>query len=133
LLLIVVAVTTGGTVALAAEPPSCADTRILSRVKEAYEASLMVRGSKHTYKQATLKDKGLGATPSGVNQYTPSKDFFNKSRYCETVIELSNGEKDQGWVRIDGRKDPNEKDYNFELCTVKFDPFKDGCEDEKKR
>ncbi len=115
----------------AAEPPSCQDKQIFHRVKEAYEGSLMIRGGKAKFKTAQLKEIGVGAPPAGVNQYTPAKDYFNKSRYCEAAIELDNGEKDQGYVRIDGRKDQNEKGFNFDLCTVKFDTFKDGCRDQK--
>ncbi len=115
----------------AAEPLSCQDKKIFHRVKEAYEGSLMVRGGKAKFKSATLRETGVGAPPTGVNQYTPSKDYFNKSRYCEAAIELDNGDKDQGYVRIDGRKDPNEKGFNFDLCTVKFDTFQDGCKDAK--
>jgi hypothetical protein len=119
-------------VSLAAEPPACTDKQIQSRVKQAYNGSLMVEGGKRSFKSATLKEAGIGAPPAGVNQYTPSKDHYNKSRYCEAAILLDNGDKDQGFVRIDGLKDPNEKEFNFDLCTVKFDTFKDGCKDNKK-
>lgn len=121
-----------GSPAWAAEPLACQDQKIFNRVKEAYEGSLMVRGNKAKFKHVTLKETGVGTTPALVNQYTPSKDYFNKSRYCDAAIELDNGEKDQGYVRIDGRKDPNDKAFNFDLCTVKFDTFKDGCKDNKK-
>ncbi len=118
-------------VLLAAEPLTCQDQKIFYRVKEAYESSLMVRGGIAKIKHAELKEVGVAAPPAGVNQYAPSKDYFNKSRYCEAVIELDNGKKDQGYIRIDGRKDPIAKDFNFELCTVTFDTFQDGCKDTK--
>lgn len=131
-LCIMASVVVVGAPAFAAEPPACQDKNIFHRVKEAYQDSLTVRGQKATFKHVTLKETGVGATPGLVNQYAPSKDYFNKSRYCDAAIELDNGDKDQGFVRIDGRKDPDDKAFNFDLCTVKFDTFKDGCKDNKK-
>lgn len=118
--------------AFAAEPPPCNDKRVLSKLKQAYEFPGLSNplGGKF---QATedVRETGLGPPPSGVNQYAPSKDYYNKSRYCEAHMRRDNGKTDQAYFRMDGLKDGSATDFNFDACFLSGDRFNDKCADQR--
>lgn len=118
--------------ASAAEPLPCTDKRVVHNLKQAYEVTLM--GSKSGRQFQVVEDvrgTGSGFPPSSVNQYTPSKDHYNKSRYCEARIRLDNGETDQAYFRIDGLKDGPETDFNFDPCFLRNDVAQNCCGDQR--
>ena len=87
--------------------------------------------SKRKYRVEDLKEVGLAAPPPGVNQYAPSRDYYNKSRYCEGKIVIDNGESEAGYARIDGRKDSAVKEYNFAPCFIKHSTVSKDCANER--
>jgi hypothetical protein len=116
----------------AAEPLSCTDKRVLHNLKQAYEVTLMGTKSDRQFQAAEeVRETGSGSPPSSVNQYTPSKDHYNKSRYCEARIRLDNGETDQAYFRMDGLKDGPETDFDFDPCFLSNDVFQNKCADQR--
>ena len=116
---------------LSAEPPPCSKPSVLSHVKRAYEGMLMLENSSRKFRIDDPRETGYGAAAAGVNLYTPSKDYYNKSRYCEALIRMNNGETEQAYYRMDGLKDESESDYNFSPCFVRHNTRKDECVDER--
>lgn len=119
------------TVSFAAEPPPCSKPSVLSNVKRAYEGMLMLENSTRKFRLEDPRETGYGPAAPGVNQYTPSKEYYNKSRYCEADIKLNNGDSEKAYYRLDGRKDDAEIDYNFSPCFIKHNTRKDDCVDER--
>jgi hypothetical protein len=78
-----------------------------------------------------VRETGSDSPPPSVNQYTPSKDHYNKSRYCEARIRLDNGETDQAYFRMDGLKDGPENDFNFDPCFLSNDVAQNKCADQR--
>jgi hypothetical protein len=117
--------------AYAAEPFPCNDKRVLHNLKQAYEVTLMGTKSGRQFQAAEdVRETGSGSPPPSVNQYTPSKDYYNKSRYCEARVRLDNGETDQAYFRMDGLKDGPETDFNFDPCFLSNDVFQNKCADQ---
>jgi hypothetical protein len=130
--LILVALLVYSPLAYAAEPLPCNDKRVLHNLKRAYEVTLMGTKSGRQFQAAEdVHETGSGPPPPGVNQYTPSKDHYNKSRYCEARIRLDNGETDQAYFRMDGLKDGPETDFNFDPCFLSTDVSQDRCADQR--
>jgi hypothetical protein len=120
------------TPAYAAEPLPCTDKRVLHNLKQAYEVTLMGTKSGRQFRAAEdVRETGSGSPSPAVNQYTPSKDHYNKSRYCEARIRLDNGETDQAYFRIDGLKDGPETDFNFDPCFLSNDVLQNKCADQR--
>jgi hypothetical protein len=118
--------------AFAADPPPCSDNGILHNLKQAYEVSQMIDGSTLRWKSASeVREIALRATPPGVNQFTPARDYFNKSRYCEARIQFADGTSDSAFFRIDGRKDPQASDFNLDPCFLRYDISENGCADQR--
>jgi hypothetical protein len=116
----------------AGEPLPCNDKRVLHNLKQAYEVTLMSTGTGRQFQAAEdVRETGSGPPPPSVNQYTPSKDHYNKSRYCEARIRLDNGEIDQAYFRMDGLKDGPETDFNFDPCFLSNDVFQNKCADQR--
>ena len=114
-------------VALAAEPAPCDKKELLWKVKSSYstQQELAHRSTKFTVGGA--KELGYGPPPKGVNQYAPSKDYYNKSRYCQATITFEDGTTELAYYRIDGRKEPDVSEYNFDACFPKYNIFKNQC------
>src|SRR5262245_58269792 len=92
-ILVLVALLVYVSFASAAEPLPCTDKRVLHHLKQAYEVTRMSTKSDRQFQAAEdVHEIGYGSPPPSVNQYTPSKDYYNKSRYCEARIRLDNGE-----------------------------------------
>lgn len=118
--------------AYAAEPLPCNDKRALHSLKQAYEVTPMsTRTGRQFQAVEDVRETGFGPPPSSVNQFTPSKDHYNKSRYCEARIRLDNGETDQAYFRMDGLKDGPETDFNFDLCFLSNDVSQNKCADQR--
>lgn len=118
--------------AFAAEPPLCTDEGVLHQLKQAYEVSQMIDGSKLRWKAAEdVRETGLRQAPASLNQFTPSPNYFNKSRYCEARIVFEDGTSDAAYFRIDGRKDPEAANFNFDPCFLRYDVTKNGCAEQR--
>ena len=115
----------------AAEPPPCSKPSVLSHVKRAYEGMLLLESSSRKFRLDDPRETGYGPAAPAVNLYTPSKDYYNRSRYCEVLIRLDNAETEQAYYRMDGLKDDSENDYNFSPCFIKHNTRKDQCMDER--
>ncbi|MGE0827557.1 MAG: hypothetical protein AB7G75_35190 [Candidatus Binatia bacterium] len=118
--------------AYAAEPLPCDDKRVLHNLRQAYEVTLMSTKSSRQFQAAEeVRETGFGPPPPSVNQYTPSKDHYNKSRYCEARIRLDNGETDQAYFRMDGLKEGPETEFNFDPCFLSNDVSQNKCADQR--
>jgi hypothetical protein len=117
--------------ASAAEPPPCSKPSVMSHVKQAYGGMLMLENSTRKFRLEDPRETGYGPAAPGANQYTPSKDYYNKSRYCEADIKLNNGDSEKAYYRLDGRNDDADIDYNFSPCFIKHNTRKDDCVDER--
>jgi hypothetical protein len=118
--------------AFAGEPRPCDDKRVLHNLKQSYEVTLMGNKSGRQFQAAEeVREIGSGSPPVGVNQYTPAKDYYNKSRYCEARVRLDNGETDQAYFRLDGLKDGPETDFNFDPCFLSNDVAQNKCADQR--
>ena len=114
--------------ASAAEPLECTDKRVLHHLKQAYEVELLRTKSGRQFRGAEeVRETGYGPPPPRVNQYTPAKDYYNTSRYCEARIRLNNEETDQAYFRMDGLKDSQATDFNFDVCFLSHDLSQDRC------
>ena len=118
--------------ASAGEPLACDDTRVLQHLKQAYEVTRMSRPSARRVQAVEeVRETGSGAPPAAVNQYTPSKDYYNKSRYCEARMRLDNGATEQAYFRMDGRKDGPDSDFNFDPCFLGHDVSQNTCAEQR--
>ncbi|MGH6804750.1 MAG: hypothetical protein ACREC3_15505 [Methyloceanibacter sp.] len=118
--------------AFAAEPPIYTDEGVLNHLKQAYKVSQMIDGSTLRWKSAEdMRETGLRQAPQNLNQFTPTPDHFNKSRYCEARIVFEDGTSDSSYFRIDGRKDAEATDFNFDPCFLRYDVTKSGCSDQR--
>jgi hypothetical protein len=116
----------------AAEPLPCTDTRVLHHLKQAYDVTTMVTKSGRQFHGAEeVRETGYGPTPAWVHQYAPAKDYYHKSRYCEARIRLDNGATDQAYFRLDGLKDSQATDFNFDPCFLSNDLSRDRCADQR--
>jgi hypothetical protein len=114
--------------ALAAEPGPCDNRHFLSNLKETFAMQQEMAHQSTKFKVGDAKELGYGPPPKGVNQYAPSKDYYNKSRYCQATITLEDGTTELTYYRIDGRKEPDVTEYNFDVCFPKHNNiFKDQC------
>jgi hypothetical protein len=122
----------GSAASFAAEPPSCTDEGALQHLKQAYEVSQMIDGSKLRWKAAEdVRETGLREASPSLNQFAPSPDYFARSRFCEARIVFEDGTSDSAYFRIDGRKDPEATDFNFDPCFLRYDVSKNGCADQR--
>lgn len=119
---------TGANAALAAEPAPCDRKDLLWKVKSSYATQQEMAHRSTKFNVGEAKELGYGPPPKGVNQYAPSKDYFNKSRYCQATITNEDGTTELAYYRIDGRKDPGVTEYNFDVCFPKYNTvLKNQC------
>lgn len=114
-------------VVLAADPPPCDNRNLLSKVRSSYATQQEMAHRSTKFKVGDAKELGYGPPPKGVNQYAPSKDYYNKSRYCQATITFEDGATEVAYYRIDGRKEPDVTEYNFDACFLKYNIFKNQC------
>ena len=118
--------------ALGAEPPLCADQRALHHLKQAYEVSPKIGGLALRWKSVeAVREIGLRDAAPSVNQFAPTRHHFDKSRFCEAKILFENGASDMAYFRMDGRKDRQATDFNFDPCFLRHDVLKNSCADQR--
>jgi hypothetical protein len=123
----------GTTSAFSVEPPACTDKVVSSDLRRAYQALFVMDDTKkkQKYRIEDVKEVGYADPPRGLNQYAPSRDYYNKSRYCEAKVVTDSGETELAYARIDGRKDPAVKEYNFAPCFIKHSTLSKDCGNER--
>jgi hypothetical protein len=122
----------GSAASYAAEPPLCTDEGALHNLRQAYEVSQIIDGSTLRWKAAEdVRETGLRDASPSINQFAPAPDHFNRSRFCEARIVFEGGTSDAAYFRIDGRKDPQATDFNFDPCFLRYDVTKNGCADQR--
>jgi hypothetical protein len=130
--LVSVSLALGSAASFAAEPPPCNDEGVLHHLKQAYEVSQTIDGSKLRLKAAEdVRETGLRDASPNLNQFAPTPDHFDRSRFCEARIVFEDGASDTAYFRIDGRKDPEATDFNFDPCFLRYDVSKNGCADQR--
>ena len=130
--LVAVSFSIGCAASFAAEPPPCTDGGALGHLKQAYEVNQMIDGSKLRWKAAEdVRETGLRAASPSISQFAPSPDYFDRSRFCKARIVFEDGTSDTAYFRIDGRKDPEATDFNFDPCFLRYDVTKNGCADQR--
>lgn len=122
----------GCATSIAAEPPLYTDEGVLHHLKQAYEVSQMIDGSTLRWQGTEyVRETGLRQASPSLNQSAPSPDYFDRSRFCEARIVFDDGTSDTAYFRIDGRKDPDAADFNFDPCFLRYDVSKNGCADQR--
>lgn len=109
------------------EPPLCTDQKSLKGLKKDYE-SMESRGEGLKLKEITsIKEVALRPSPPSVNQYANSTHYGVKSRYCEGVAQLSNGQSDPMYWRMDYLVDGARNTINYNMCSVRHDEMDPKC------
>lgn len=114
--------------ALAADPLSCTDKRVLERIQENLRNS--GQNAQPPRKFSALKEPRevlLGAPPRSANQYATKDTFIAVSRYCEGRAEFSASAFEPVYWRIDLFKEGASESSRIDLCHKLFDQFEDGC------
>jgi hypothetical protein len=112
----------------AAEPESC--ERSVGNVEASYRVQLSTRSIKTGFRVDGVKEIGFGPTVREPNSVVPPNHYGN-SRYCQASVKRVDGESDTVFYRIDGLRDPANKDYNFNACFLKFNPRQNECKHTK--
>jgi hypothetical protein len=114
--------------ALAADPLSCTDKRVLERIQENLRNS--GQNAQPPRKFSALKEPRevlLGAPPRSANQYATKDTFIAVSRYCEGRAEFSASAFEPVYWRIDLFKEGASESSRIDVCHKLFDQFEDGC------
>ena len=112
--------------AFPAEPPLCADAKILNTIRLQYEMAETSAPLK-LLEIADAREVLLGPPPASANQYATETTFVEMSRYCEGIARLESGAADPTFWRIDQVKD-HAGDYSrVDHCSKRHDVFQDGC------
>ncbi len=107
--------------------PECDKKSVLKKLNEWYSLHLSMKKSSQSFSVDDPHEVATVPPPASVNQYTPTPDYYDRSRYCEATVVRADGEKDAAYYRLDGEKNPNAKGYNLEFCSMKSDVTKRGC------
>ncbi|BCA54544.1 hypothetical protein W02_16840 [Nitrospira sp. KM1] len=124
-ILLTVAATPG--ISIAGPLPECDKKSVLNKLKEWYSLHLNMAKIPQAFSIENPHEVGTTVAPVRVNQYTPSPDYYDRSRYCEATIVLTDGKKGVAYYRLDGEKNLKAKGYNLELCSMNSDITKRGC------
>lgn len=116
------------TLAQAADPLACTDTRVLQRIGENLQNT--GHNAQPPRKFVGLKDPReiqLGAPPRSANQYATATTFIVLSRYCEGRAEFVSGDAEPVYWRLDQVKDGASESTRIDVCHKLWDQFEDGC------
>jgi hypothetical protein len=114
--------------ASAAEPESC--ERSIGNVEASYRVQLSTRSIKTAFRVEGVKELGFGPTVREPTSIVPPGHYGN-SRYCQASVKRADGDSDTAFYRIDGLRDPANKDYNFNVCFLKFNTQQNECKHTK--
>lgn len=116
-----------GTVVGPQEPPLCTDMQELKGLKKSYDF-LESQGEGLKVKEITsVKELYLRPSPASVNQYANKTHYGVKSRYCEGVAQLSNGQSDPMYWRMDYLVDGAGHSINYNSCSLRHDLVDPKC------
>ena len=127
LLAVLLAVVALPSISTAGALPECDKKSVLNKLNEWYSLHLSMKKLSQAFSVDNPHEVATVPPPAQVNQYTPSPDHYDRSRYCEATIARADGEKNSAYYRIDGEKNPNSKGYNLEFCSIKSDITQRGC------
>jgi hypothetical protein len=123
-----IAVVALGDFALAADPPACADAKVLQQIRFQYEmAEQAARPPRQLSAIKDVREASLGPPPASANQYATAKTFIAISRYCEGRAEFDAGDAEPIYWRIDQAKDGPSEYTRIDHCSKRHDSFQDGC------
>jgi hypothetical protein len=113
---------------LAADPPACADVKVLQQIRFQYEmAEQAARPARKLAEIKDVREASLGPPPASANQYATAKTFIAISRYCEGRVEFDAGDPEPIYWRIDQAKDGPGEYTHIDHCSKRHDAFQDGC------
>jgi hypothetical protein len=112
-------------------PPLCNEQSVLRQLRQAYIAKLTLHNLRQNFTPEGVAETGLGAAPPKANQFAPSRNYYNQSRYCQARLHLVVSPPDSAYWRLDGRTDPAGTDYGFDVCFPRYDTLAPGCPDQR--
>jgi hypothetical protein len=118
--LLVVATMLTASSAMAAEPPSCDDPRVLAQIRLAYGAAAQAYELKHLESLESVQEIAVVERPASLdterNRALHGGYPWSRSRFCRASLKLEAGLPDRVHFRIDGLKDGAEDQYQLTPC-----------------
>lgn len=119
--------------ARAADPLACTDERVMQRIGAQYaaaeemSAALKARPALRLAAIVEPREVGSADRPAALNQYATATTYIAASRYCRGRAEPEAGDSETIYWRVDLMKDGEDESIRIDFCSVRHDPFEDGC------